>query len=447
MFGLKRRKQQDEDLAPHEMGPPVELSARGADDEKNTQNLLRARQDMGIVTTKELIADMTAHHAERVMLDLSPQSQAVTARYDIDGAWHSQDPQELQTTVRMLAIMKLISNLNIKDNRSRQHGQFGAEYQNVKYDCKLTAQGTENGGVRAVLELWNSKNEINRPGPMGMREDMLERYKELVAADSGLFIISAPPNHGGFSTTWISALGGTDRYMRDFVAIYDKEKIEPEVENIEQITYDLAAGEMPEQILTKLMLKQPEVLAFSEVANSDLLGELLDLIVEDDVCVFAGVRGKDAAEALLRLMQLKPDPQKFAQSVSFVLNTRLVRRLCSGCKQAFQPPQQLLQKLGIPQGRVSVMHREWRPEDSETKKNQDDEKCEKCAGLGYKGRIAICELLVINDAIREALVKQPQLEIIRKLARQAGHATLQQEGILLLTQGITSVNELQRALK
>ena len=447
MFGRKKRKQEEEELAPHERGPPVELSARGADDEKNTQHLLRARQNMGIVTVKEVIADLAAHHADRVMLDLSPQSQSVTVRYDIDGAWHSQEPKELQTAVGMLGIMKLISNLDVKDNRSRQNGQFGAEYQNVKYDCKLTTQGTENGGVRFILELWNNKNEINRPGPMGMREEMLERYRELVAGDSGLFIVSAPPNHGGFTTTWISALGGTDRYMRDFVAVYDKEKIEPEVENIDLVTYDLAAGETPDQVLNKLMLKQPEVLAFPEIKSSDLLNELLDLIVEDNICVFAGVRSKDAAEALLRLMQLKPDTQKFTQIVSFVLNTRLVRRLCNACKQGFQPPQQLLQKLGIPAGRVSVMHREWRPEDAETKKGQDVEKCEKCAGLGYKGRIAICELLVIDDAIREALVKQPQLEVIRKLAKKSGHATLQQEGILLLTQGITSVNELQRALK
>ena len=130
MFGRKKRKQEEEDLAPHEMGPPVELSARGADDEKNTQHLLRARQNMGIVTVKEVIADLAAHHADRAMLDLSPQSQSVTVRYDIDGAWHSQEPKELQAAVGMLGIMKLISNLDIKDNRSRQNGQFGDEYQN-----------------------------------------------------------------------------------------------------------------------------------------------------------------------------------------------------------------------------------------------------------------------------------------------------------------------------
>ena len=444
MFGLKKRKKNDEDLAPHEMGPPVELSARGADEDTNQQNLLKARQDMGIVSAKQLIADMIAHNASRVMLDYTAQS--VEVRYDVDGVWHPQTASERQEADPMLAVTKLISNLNVGDRRSKQQGQFGAAYKNVKYVCKLITAGTEKG-ERVVLELYNSKNEINRPPQLGMREAMIDRFKELVAADSGLFVISAPANHGGLTTTWISALGGTDRYMRDFVALYDTQQVEPEVENVDQITYDLAAGETPDQLLKKLMLKQPEVLAVPEIPNSTTLNALLDLIVEDEICVFTSVRAKDAAEGLLRLMQLKPDREKFAEVVSFVLNTRLVRRLCRACKQGFQPPQQLLQKLGIPAGRVSVFYRQWQPEDSETKKGQDVDVCEKCAGMGYNGLIAICELLVVDDPIRQALLHQPQVDAIRKLARQAGHATLQEEGILLLTQGITSINELQRALK
>ena len=355
----KKKRQEEEELQPYMMGPDVEFKAMGAgDDQKDQANLIQARQSMGIVTAKEMLAHATSRRAERIMLDFT--AQQVGVRHDIDGLWHPADPLDRASGDMMLAVLKKISNLNIQDRRSRQRGKFQAKYEGVKYDCTITSQGTQTG-ERAILDIWDKKNEVNKPALLGMREKMIEQYKELVDATSGLFVISAPPNRGGLTTTWISALGGTDRYMRDFMAVYDTQNIEPEVENVDIMTYDGAAGETPDQHMKKLFLKQPEVVCVPEIPNSETLNALLDVIVDDEICVFTSVRAKDASEALLRVMMLKPDMQKFAKTLSFVLNTRLVRRLCEKCKQPFQPPPALLQKLGIPQGRVSVFFRQYQP--------------------------------------------------------------------------------------
>jgi type II secretory ATPase GspE/PulE/Tfp pilus assembly ATPase PilB-like protein len=135
-----------------------------------------------------------------------------------------------------------------------------------------------------------------------------------------------------------------------------------------------------------------------------------------------------------------------------VLNQRLIRKLCDECKQAFPPPPQLLQKLGIPAGRVQVLYREYQPPPPEQlvdDKGRPIEPpiCPKCGGLGYFGRTALFELLVVDAALRDALIKQPKLEVLRSVARKSGHRTIQEEGILLVARGITSIPELQRVMK
>ena len=135
-----------------------------------------------------------------------------------------------------------------------------------------------------------------------------------------------------------------------------------------------------------------------------------------------------------------------------MLAARLVRKLCENCRQPYQPTPQLLQKLGIPPGRVGVLYREFQPPPPEQRVDEkgrpiEIEICKKCGGVGYLGRTAVFELLVVNDALREAIRRQPTPDNLRRVARADGHRGLQEEGIALVAQGTTSLQELQRALK
>jgi type II secretory ATPase GspE/PulE/Tfp pilus assembly ATPase PilB-like protein len=298
---------------------------------------------------------------------------------------------------------------------------------------------------------------------------MQQQYKLLVGrhveADEegeslkrGLFIYSAPPG-GGLTTLWTAGLGATDRYMRDFVGIEEKTHREPEIENVDVTEFDATAGEKATTPLPKILLKQPDVFVIPDIQDGDTLQKFCELAnnEEEDHMVFTSTRAKDASEALLRMLMLKPKPESFAKAVTGVLNVRLVRRLCEACKQPYQPNPQILQRLGIPPGRVSVLYREWQPppppppgSEEAKKKGEEDEEpqiCQVCYGLGYRGRIGIFELMVVNDAIRQALLQSPDLNTIRQLSRQAGNRTLQEEGILLVARGITSLPELQRVMR
>ena len=138
---------------------------------------------------------------------------------------------------------------------------------------------------------------------------------------------------------------------------------------------------------------------------------------------------------------MKVPAQEFAACATAVVNQRLVRRLCDECKEAYTPPPDLLRKLGIPAGRVEVLYRPPQPS------AEDREVCSHCGGIGYRGRTSIFELLNVTDKLREALVKQPKLDVLRPLARKEGNRSLQEEGIVLVARGVTAVPELMRVLK
>jgi type II secretory ATPase GspE/PulE/Tfp pilus assembly ATPase PilB-like protein len=240
--------------------------------------------------------------------------------------------------------------------------------------------------------------------------------------------------------------------MRDFVAIEDQDKPVTDVENVEVETYNAAAGETPDQVFRKLALKLPDVFCVPELLDTETARLLCNHVNEEQKMAFAGVRAKEAPEALLRALMLKPAAQELAKAATCVLNTRLIRKLCEECKEPFQPAPQLLKKLNIPSDRVATFYRERQPpppgqRPPSSKKSEEPEICPVCDGLGYHGRTAIFELLAVDDNVRATLVKQPRLEALRQAARLAGARSHQEEGIVLVARGVTSLNELQRVLK
>jgi len=237
----------------------------------------------------------------------------------------------------------------------------------------------------------------------------------------------------------LHVLGLTDRYMRDFIGFQSVDAPESLAENIELTTYDVSKGETPQKVLETAMRREPNGLVASDLPNEET-AKMFCQYARKDRLIITSVRAKEAVEALLRVLVMKVPAADFAPAITAVLNQRLIRRLCDECKQGYEPGPQLLKKLGIPAGRVEHL---FRPPDP----NEEDKVCPKCNGIGYYGRIAIFELLVVDAEIRDALMKQPKLDVLRKVSRKSGNRNLQQEGIVLVAQGITSVQELSRALK
>jgi len=152
----------------------------------------------------------------------------------------------------------------------------------------------------------------------------------------------------------------------------------------------------------------------------------------------------DGVEALLKLRSAGVAPDKLAKAITGVLHMRLCRRLCENCKQPFQPNPQYVQQLGLPPSHVQVLYQHFQPVPDE--QGNLPEPCTVCSGRGFRGRIGIFELTKMTEPLRQALATQADPAALRQLSAQQGNQSTLKEGMLLVAQGITSVQELQRAM-
>jgi type II secretory ATPase GspE/PulE/Tfp pilus assembly ATPase PilB-like protein len=426
------------DIDPRDMGPDVKLSPRGGDERANNVNLLTARQSPGWIPSRELIDDALAQRATHVMLDYT--AEAVAVRYQIDGVWLDRAPMDRPNGDAILGVYKGLSALKIDDRRARQKGTFGVEAKKQKIDCKLTSQGTQTG-ERALLQFAAKNVEFRSLEELGMRPKMQEQL-DAILAQNGVFVFASLPA-GGLSTTMDMVFSHMDRFVRSFVEVHDEARPERDIENVAVTTYSSPGGQTPMAVLPTLIRQYPDVVIVREVTDLETLTLLVEQVEMDRLVMF-GVRAKEAVEALLRILMLKIPPADFAQVVTGVLNVRLVRMLCEQCKEAYPPPPEVLKQLGLPAGKIENLYRTpTQPIDPK----HPEVVCDKCNGVGYYGRTAIFELLTVDDTLRQALATTPKLDILRQVARKAKHRTLQEEGVLLVARGATSIQELLRALK
>jgi type II secretory ATPase GspE/PulE/Tfp pilus assembly ATPase PilB-like protein len=415
-------------------GPPVELTSQGKDERTNTANLLLARQSVGFSLVQEIVVDCLTRRADAVLLDFT-QTQ-VGVRYQIDGVWHDAEPREREAGDAMLAVMKLISGLDPNQRAKRQEGAFGAEHEKVKYTCRLVSQGTKTG-ERTLMQLQGRKKKLDRLPDLDMRAKLIDDLKASLVLGQGMIVVSAPPG-GGLSTLFNATVSSMDRYTRGFVGLESSAIKELDIENVTVTYFDPAAGQTPATPLPKLAREHPDVYIVPDMVDAESATMLCEQVEGEKRMVVTSVRAKEASESLLRVMMLKVPPAKFATAVTAAINQRLIRKLCSKCKEGYAPSPQVLEQLGIPAGRVEALYRP---------PQQPEEVCTECQGIGYLGRTGIFELLTIDEGVQQALTGTPQLAAVRQAARRAGMRTLQEEGIVLVAKGITSLQELMRVLK
>lgn len=445
---MARKPSTPEEIPIHERFPPVDFAGMGAADEKlNQGNLIAARQVPTFPMAGGLISHCMSRFGDRIMLDYTQDAAAV--KFEIDGMWIPVEPYDRPNGDGILAVLKKIANLNVQDRRSRQEGRFGIAFQGNKFIGTITSQGVPTG-ERVLIRIAPKKPKFDKIEQLGMRPKMRERFKELVDQGQGMVVISTSPGNG-LTTLWKVALETADKFVRDFISLEDKANKEEEVINVGPNFFDGPAGESPASILPRLLLKEPDAFVVPNFVNAQSLEMLCEQVNKFQKLVVTRSTGRDAAEALAPIFQYNTPVKEIARAVTMVLNARLIRKLCDKCKQAYDPDPQLLQKLNL-QGRVQHLYREFTPPPPEERVDEkgrpiEIEICKNCNGIGYRGRTAIFELLEITDPIREAMIAQPNADAIRRAARAAGHRTLQEEGILLLAQGITSLPELQRVMK
>jgi len=319
-------------------------------------------------------------------------------------------------------------------------GRINPESALEKMNCgvTLTTQGTATG-ERALLQLEIKGTRFLTLDEIGMRPKMQEQLKELMRRERGFLVFSALPGTG-LRTTMNVVLRSADRFSSEYAAVEEEKNRYEEVENVPVTTYSAAAGQSPVSILRDFFHKEPHKVVIRDLVNAETLQTCLAEIANDRLFI-STIRAKDCEEAIYRVLALGIPAADFAQGLTAVFNQRLVRKLCENCKEAYTPPPQVLGQLGIPPGKVQVFYRP--PQQPQ----HGGDVCPECSGVGYSGRTAVFELLVMDDSLRGLLAAGAEPDAVRQAARKAGNRTLQEEGIVLVAKGVTSLPELVRVMK
>lgn len=421
--------------------PPIKFEAAGETQEDRDYNLQLVEPSPGFPTVMLMAADVIIRHADTAVFDFTPK--AVAIRYLIDGIWHKMPAMDRESGDFMLATLKQLCGMNYRERRLRQEGSCKVLYFEKKYTFKVVSQGVPTG-ERVAIHLEWKKPPLEKLDDLGMRPKMREQLIPLLNAQSGLVVVTALPNEG-YSTFWRAVLGGCDRFVRDHYSLEPVDRAEQEVINFHTLTYNSDKGQTPQSLLPELLLREPNVLAFSELSDGGLLNEICRLAKAIPLMTLTRIYSRHAVEAVPRLLALKPDPKQLAEMLSAVVSMRLVRKLCESCKQSYEPAPQLCAKLGLPPQRVQKFYRPlpYQPGQLDPEGNEIPP-CDVCQGLGYVGRTGVFELLVINPALRQALQSNPRVDNLTRVAEDSGHISMRDEAILLVAKGVTSLEEIQR---
>jgi type II secretory ATPase GspE/PulE/Tfp pilus assembly ATPase PilB-like protein len=306
-----------------------------------------------------------------------------------------------------------------------------------KMSCagSLTSQGTPTG-ERAVIQLQVKKTRFASLDEIGMRTKMQEQILELIGRPGGFVLLSAIPG-GGLRTTTNLILRTADRFVREFAGVEDEANRYEAVENIPITTYKSTEGQTPASVLANVFHMEPQVVVVRDLVNAETVAQLLAEVARPRIIV-STVRARTCVEAIYRVLALGVPAADFAPALNGVLCQRLVRKLCDTCKEGYAPTPQVLAQLGIPAGRVQALYRP---------PQQREQVCPECGGIGYLGRTAIFEILIMDDNLRQTLATNPNPELFRQAAQKAGMRSVQDEGIVLVAKGVTSLQELMRVLK
>jgi len=379
----------------------------------------------------KLLTDVLAHDAAAVMMEFT--GEQVMLRYMIDGVWHNVPSQPQQGFEPILSVIRTLTTGDPTGQRAVAHGDFDFELHERAYICQATQQNNA-GALRAILRLDTPDVSFDSLEELGMPLKMAERMRQRIGQKNELILFSALPG-GGLSTTIDTVLQSTDRIRRDCTILESASKYEREIDATEIHKY--SAKITPPQILTQVLRSWPDLLVVRDLKDVET-ARILCRQSREECLVISTLGAKSAVEVLLRVLMLKVPAKEFADAISCVVHQRLIRRLCNDCKQPYEPSDELLQNLGLPGDRVKTLYRA---------PQSPAEPCRTCRGIGYQGRTAIFETLVVDDAMRDLLTTKPSLEGLTTLAVQAGMHTVREFGAVLVARGETSVDELSRVLK
>ena len=362
--------------------------------------------------------------ASDVHFELS--SSVLRIRYRIDGVLHKALEVPSRLSPAVTSRLKVMADLDISERRLPQDGNIHVLLKGRPIDLRLGICPMVNG-EKCVIRVLDNANVLVSLTQLGFRTDIFNQFKAQIQRPNGIVLVCGPTGSGK-STTLYAGLNEISSMEKNICTVEDP--VEYRLNLVNQLHVKEKIGLTFATALRSLLRQDPDVLMVGEIRDEDTARIAIQAAMTGHL-VFTTLHTNDACRTISRLANMGVERYLIAAAVNAVLSQRLVRRICSKCKEPYSPPksvQRAVAEIGV-----------------EIEEFYHGVGCKRCRNTGYSGRIGLHELLVLDDTLRDMVTALAPLGEIRAYASKAGMTSLRYDGLMKVKEGMTTVEEVFNA--
>lgn len=371
----------------------------------------------------QLLETGVAMHASDIHLD--PQEQMITVRYRVDGTLRNDRQLPINLLNSLISRIKIMAGLNITETRLPQDGRIRTVVNDNTVNLRISTLPTVYG-EKVVIRILDMANVFNRVTDIGLQEDTLKEYEELISQPSGLILITGPTGSGKSSTLY-GSLNELNRQEVNIVTVEDP--VEYQLAGINQVQVNPAINLTFATGLRSILRQDPNIIMVGEIRDTET-AEISIRSALTGHLVFSTLHTNSAIDAIPRLFDMGIERYLIVSALNGVMAQRLVRRVCKDCKvtrKASLVEKEIFAKRNMEIDEITI-----------------GEGCDVCRHSGYRGRMAIHELIIITEEIKRLLMNKASIAEIESHIKNTGVRFLIDDGLVKVKQGQTTIEEVLR---
>ncbi len=403
---------------------------KGGDSQQEIAHLKDIASEAPVIRLVSLIMQH-AVEARASDIHIEPFENRLKVRYRIDGMLHEEEAPPVPLYAALVSRIKIMSNLDIAEHRLPQDGRFMSHIDGQEIDVRVSSVPTMHG-ESLVLRLLYKDNAMLSFEQLGFTGETYEKFLDVLHKPYGVLLVTGPTGSGK-TTTLYAALNALNKADSKILTVEDP--VEYQIEGINQIQVKPQIGLNFSRALRSIVRQDPDIIMIGEMRDL----ETAEIAVQSALTghlVLSTLHTNDAASSVTRLMDMGIADYLVTSVVNGVLAQRLVRRLCTSCRKPYQPMPELIESLHLQEHCAEGVPTLYQPVG-----------CEECSNTGYRGRVALLEIVVMSDRIRSMILQHTDAHEIAKVAVEEGMQTMYHDALHKLVQGVTSVEEVLRATR
>jgi type IV pilus assembly protein PilB len=360
-------------------------------------------------------------------IHMEPFESEFKVRYRIDGVLYEMLPVPKPLAMPLVSRVKVLAKLNISERRLPQDGRVEMSLDSGPVDLRVAVLPTMFGEsvVLRVLDRSNVQLSLDR---IGLRDDDLEKLRTLINKPNGIVIVTGPTGSGK-TTSLYAALNELNDIETKILTAEDP--VEYDIEGLIQCQVNVDQELTFARLLRSFLRQDPDIILVGEVRDLETAQIAIQAALTGHL-VFTTLHTNDAPSSIARLLDLGVESFLLTATLEAIVAQRLARRICTNCKEEFIPSEEQLMELAM------------RPQDVGGRTFFRGRGCERCNKSGYKGRLALFEIMVMTDPLRELIMSQASTSVLGHECRRHGMRTLRECGLLSIYDGQTTIDEVVR---